>query len=327
MRRHALILASASLIALVAAGCSSTEPSEESADAAGSDGFAATVETAFGEVTIDEEPERIVALGWGDAETVLALGGEPVGASDWLDFGGDGVGPWAEGMYEESPTIIETLEPDYEAIAALEPDLILDVKSSGEQERYERLSSIAPTVGVPEGGENYLTTPEQQLDMIATAMGVPDKADELEADIDEAFNEAVAEHPEWEGLTATAATRTSEGWGAYIAEGTRMQFLQRLGFVPSPAITEIETSASGFSVDISSEQLDLLDADLLVAFPIYIDAAEITDDPQWQAIRAVEDGRAIVMEGAISSAYALGSTLSTKYAIESLVPLIEDALG
>src|SRR5699024_3240491 len=174
--------------------------------------------------------------------------------------GGNGVGPWAEGMYEESPTIIETLEPDYEKIASLDPDLILDVKSSGEEARYERLSSIAPTVGVPEGGENYLTTTEQQLDMIAAAMGVPEKADELQAGLDEAFEEVVAEHPEWDGLTATAATRTSEGWGAYIAEGARRQFLQRLGFVPSPEITGTETSASGFSVDISSEQLDLLDA-------------------------------------------------------------------
>jgi iron complex transport system substrate-binding protein len=38
-----------------------------------------------------------VALGWSDAETALALGVQPVGASDWLAFGGEGVGPWAEG--------------------------------------------------------------------------------------------------------------------------------------------------------------------------------------------------------------------------------------
>ena len=105
----------------------------------------ATIDTKFGQVEITEQPQRIVALGWGDAETVLSLGFEPVGASDWLAFGGDGVGPWLEGAYETSPTIIGTMELDYEQIAALEPDLILDVKSSGDEERHKRLSEITTT--------------------------------------------------------------------------------------------------------------------------------------------------------------------------------------
>jgi iron complex transport system substrate-binding protein len=75
----------------------------------------------------------VVALGWGDAEIALALGVQPVGASDWLDFGGNGQGPWAADLYDEDPTLIETLEPSFEAIAALEPDLILDVRGSGDQ--------------------------------------------------------------------------------------------------------------------------------------------------------------------------------------------------
>jgi ABC-type Fe3+-hydroxamate transport system substrate-binding protein len=64
----------------------------------------------------------VVALGWSDAETALALGVQPVGASDWLGFGGEGVGPWAAGRYDEAPQIIDTLEPSLEAIAALKPD-------------------------------------------------------------------------------------------------------------------------------------------------------------------------------------------------------------
>ena len=118
----------------------------------------ATVDTKFGQVEITDQPKRIVALGWGDAETVLSLGVEPVGASDWLAFGDEGVGPWLEGAYKTAPTILGTMELDYEQIAALEPDLILDVKSSGDEERYKRLSEIAKTIGVPEGGDNYLTS-------------------------------------------------------------------------------------------------------------------------------------------------------------------------
>lgn len=328
MKMKTLGLAVVTIAALALTACSSTTTPaapETSAAASETGTFPATVSTKFGDVTIDEQPLRIVALGWGDAEAVLALGGQPVGASDWLGFGGDGVGPWAEGLYTESPEIIETLEPSYEAIAALEPDLILDVKSSGDQDRYDRLSEIAPTVGVPEDGDSYLTTPDEQMTMISTALGQPEKGAQLLANVDAAYDEAAAAHPEWEGLTASAATKTSEGWGAYIDGSERVAFLQRLGFVQNPAIAALPTNEGGFSVDISSEQLDVLDADVIVAFPIFIEPTEITDDALWKAIPAVEAGHSIVIDGDISSAYSLASTLSTQYAIDSLVPLLEDA--
>lgn len=326
-----LVAATAALLALSACSSDSSEdPETTSGDATGgeSDGaFPATVTTAFGDVTIPEQPERIVALGWGDAETALALGFQPVGASDWLEFGGEGVGPWAEGLYETPPEIIATLEPSFEAIGSLEPDLILDVKSSGDQDRYDRLSQIAPTVGVPAGGESYLTTTEAQVEMIAAALGVPEKGEELLANVDTAFEEAAQAHPDWAGKTVTAATKTSEGWGAYIEDSARVQFLERLGFAHSPTIAELPANAGGFSVDISSEQLDLLDADLIVAFPIYLETTEITEDPLWQQVPAVADGRAIVVDGDLSDAYSLGSALSIEYAIDNLTPLIEDAIG
>ncbi|MGO3485581.1 MAG: iron-siderophore ABC transporter substrate-binding protein, partial [Cellulosimicrobium funkei] len=135
--RRALAAVSA-LAVLALAACSSGDGSGDptpsgSATADGAaDTFPVTIPTAFGDVEIPEEPERVVALGWGDAETALALGVQPVGASDWLAFGGDGVGPWLADAYDESPEIIGTLEPSYEQIAVLDPDGILDVKSSGD---------------------------------------------------------------------------------------------------------------------------------------------------------------------------------------------------
>ncbi|MFJ4252935.1 iron-siderophore ABC transporter substrate-binding protein [Microbacterium sp. NPDC090003] len=329
MKSTLKISAAVALLALTLAGCSSTvaesEPSSRgSVPATGT--FPQTVETAFGDVTVESAPQRIVALGWADAETALALGYQPVGASDWLEFGGDGVGPWAEGLYDESPEIIATLEPSYEAIAALDPDLILDVRGSGEQDRYDRLSEIAPTIGVPEGGESYLTTQEQQVEMISTALGVPEKGEELLAEIDDAYRAAADAHPEWAGKTVTAATRTSEGWGAYIEGSNRVQTLERFGFVQNPTIAEIPTNSGGFSVSISSEELDLIDADLIVAFPIYIDTTEITDDAQWKGLPAVTDGRSIVIDGDISAAYSLGSPQAALYTVKNLTPLLEKAL-
>ena len=58
-----------------------------------------------------------------------------------------------------------------------------------------------------------------------------------------------------------------------------MEFLEKLGFVQSPTIAAPPTNSAGCSVDISSEQLELLDADLIVAFPIFIDKTAISEDP------------------------------------------------
>jgi len=340
VRRRALVspvLISAAAVLL--AGCSSgtagsdapsTAPASSGATSAAAGAFPATVDTKFGEVTVESAPQRVVALGWGDAETALALGVQPVGASDWLGFGGEGVGPWAQGLYDAPPTIIETLEPSYEAIAALEPDLILDTKSSGDQDRYDRLSQIAPTVGVPEGGDSYLTTTEQQMDLVSEALGKEEEGDRLVDALEQEFEAAAAAHPQWDGRTATVATKTADGWGAYIEGpdgdddlGGRVAFMEALGFEQNPQVAALPANSGGFSVDISTEQLDLLDADVVVAFPIFIPTADLTGDTAWTALPAVSQGRALVIDGDTSSAFSLGTTLATSYALQQLVPELE----
>ncbi|KIU02559.1 iron-siderophore ABC transporter substrate-binding protein [Frigoribacterium sp. MEB024] len=329
MRKKLSIAAAVAVATLALAGCSADTDSDDAAGGAsgGSGAFPVSIDTKFGEVTVEKKPTRVVALGWGDAEAALALGVQPVGASDWLAFGddADGVGPWAQGLYDQAPEIIGTLEPSYEAIAALEPDVILDTKSSGDQERYDRLSSIAPTVGVPEGGDSYLTDFEDQMELVSKALGEEAEGERL-VDENEKAVEAVADaHPEWKGKTITAATKTSEGWGAYVEDSERVEQLEALGFEQNPAISALKPNAGGFSVSISSEQLDQIDADVIVAFPIYIDTTEITDDPQWKALSAVQDGHAVVIDGDVAAAYSLGSALSRQYALDQLVPLLEGA--
>jgi iron complex transport system substrate-binding protein len=325
--RGAALLAAA---ALVVTGCGSDDDNASNAGGDGGDSssgaFPVTVSTAFGDVEIEEEPVRVVALGWGDAETALALGVQPVGASDWLAFGGEGVGPWSEGLYDEAPELIETSEPSFEAIAALEPDLILDTKSDGTQERYDLLSQIAPTVGAPEGAGAFQTTYEQQLELVGQALGRTDEADELAAEVTEAFEAAATEHPEFEGTEVAVAAFTSEGYTAYVQGDTRVDFMEDLGFVNKPAIQDQATDS--FYIPVSEEQVSLLDSELTVAFPIYVEAAEYTSNPLWQALPSVQDGRAVVLEDEVlASAFSIGTAPSIQYALENAVPLFADALA
>ncbi|OMQ16176.1 hypothetical protein A7K94_0204355 [Modestobacter sp. VKM Ac-2676] len=264
-----------------------------------------------------------MALGWSDAETALALGVQPVGASDWLGFGGEGVGPWAEGMYDEAPELIETLEPSFEAIAALDPDLILDTRSDASQERYESLSAIAPTVGQPEGVGPYQTSWQEQLELVGQALGRSEEAQALQEEVEQQFADTAAAHPEFDGKEVAVAAYSSAGWGAYVRGDGRVDFMEQLGFVNAPAIQDL--AGDNFYVDVSEEQLPLLDADLTVAFPIFVEAAQITENPLWQQVPSVQEGRAVVLaDTELTNAFSSASVLGIQYALDNAVPLFAE---
>jgi iron complex transport system substrate-binding protein len=330
--RSATLLTTLLATALAVSGCGSSTGEESGSDggSTGSDAFPVTVSTAFGDVTIEEEPTRVVALGWSDAETALALGVQPVGASDWLAVGGDdGLGDWVEDGYDEAPEIIETLEPSYEAIAALEPDLILDTRSPATAEtpeRYELLSAIAPTIGQPEGVDAYLTTWQQQLELVGQALGKPDQAAELADEVEQAFTDAAAEHPGFDGTEVAVGAYSSEGFGAYVRGDARVDFMEDLGFTNEAAIDDLSTGS--FFVPVSDEQLNLLDAELTVVFPIFVESSEFTANPLWLALPSVQEGRAVVLDDlAVLNAFSSASAPGLLYALDTAVPLFADALG
>ena len=326
--RGAALLAAAVLVTSCGSGGtgSSGDAAAPSSSSGSGGAFPVTVQTAFGQVEVAEEPQRVVALGWSDAETALALGVQPVGASDWLAFGGEGVGPWAEGLYDEAPEIIETLEPSLEAIAALDPDLILDTRSPATQDRYDALTAIAPTIGQPEGVGAYLTTWQQQLDLVGRALGREEQADELQAEVEQQFTEAAAAHPEFDGTEVAVGAYTSEGFGAYVRGDTRVDFMEALGFTNAAAVQDL--AGESFFVSISEEQVPLLDAPLTVVFPIFVEAAQITDNPLWQSLPSVQQGNALVLEDeTLVNAFSSGSAPGTRYALENAVPLFAETLS
>lgn len=102
-----------------------------------------TVKHAMGETPIKGTPEKVVILTNEGTEALLALGVKPVGAvKSWT---GD---PWYAHISDEMEgvTVVGTeSEPNLEAIAALQPDLIIGNKMRQEKV-YAQLSAIAPTV-------------------------------------------------------------------------------------------------------------------------------------------------------------------------------------
>lgn len=95
------------------------------------DVFPVTIKSAFGDVAVAAKPERVVTWGWSAQEVGLDLGVVPVGMPSFrYDGGDDGILPWTKGKVEElgvpMPAILpEAAQPPVEAIAALDPDVII----------------------------------------------------------------------------------------------------------------------------------------------------------------------------------------------------------
>jgi iron complex transport system substrate-binding protein len=309
------------LLMVLLAACGTTATPETSTSSGAGTQFPVTVDTMFGQVTVDKAPTRVVALGWSDAETALALGVQPIGASDWLAFGGEGVGPWAAGLYQRPPTILGTQDLSFEAVAALQPDLILNTRSNNDPKTHETLSKIAPTIAAPKDVIPYGTTWRQQTELVSKALGKPEQGQELIKQVEREFKDAGT----FAGKTAVAGAYFSAKYGAYVSGDGRMEFLEELGFTPKP---EVEALAKGtFYVDISTEQLGLLDADLTVLFPIGADAQALRSDQVLNNIPSAKDGRLVLLDDKkLADAFSSGSTLGTSYAIKNAVPLFAEAL-
>ena len=99
-------------------------------------------------------------------------------------FGGgdDGVLPWNDDYFDpEVTTLLDTADgPPLEAIAALQPDVILAPYEGFDEAVYESLTGIAPTVAYP--GEAWTTTWHEQTRMIGEALGRTAEAEQLIAE-------------------------------------------------------------------------------------------------------------------------------------------------
>lgn len=167
--------------------------------------YPVTVKHALGEVTIDQEPQRIAVIGWTTPDIVVALGRVPVAVGK-NNYGADDGGyfPWfRDGVKElngELPLALPSLERgeiDFEELLDTAPDLILATYSGITAEDYTRLSSIAPTVAYPE--TPWATPLEDNIKLVGQALGVPGRAGKLQASLNETIATAAKDHPEFRG--------------------------------------------------------------------------------------------------------------------------------
>jgi iron complex transport system substrate-binding protein len=268
----AVVLSTVLLVSACGGGAGPTgeEPSDAPAGET-SGAFPVTLEHALGSTTVEREPERVVTWGWGAADAAIALGVTPV-AIPFQSYGGDdeGVLPWIRQALEEAGEEIPAVLPDtgdevpFEEIAATEPDLILAPYSGVTEEQYATLSEIAPVVAYPQ--EAWSTPWRDVVSITGEALGRAEEAEELLADIDARLADERAAHPEFEGVSLAAVWHQADAFYVYADEDPRVEFMLDLGFVSAPAVDTLETDEATFYFTLSTERLDELTSDVLVAY-------------------------------------------------------------
>lgn len=304
------------------------EADTPAADAA----FPVVVEHKFGATEIAEEPERVVALGFTDQDALLALGVTPVAVRYWYGDEPHAVFPWAQdALGDAEPEVLEMPfgELDYEAVAALEPDLISAVYAGLTEEEHARLSQLAPTIAQASGYVDFGMPWQEMTVMVGRAVGRAQEAGRLVAEVEGRFAEARAAHPEWTGRSVAVASgpKVDGQYHVYGPEDARARVFAELGFEIPDELAEIAGEA--FYGTISAEQVALLERDLVAFHQMaFVDGgrAGIEDDALLGRLDAMADGRVVYVEGELDDAFQFSTVLSLPYLLDGIVPLIEDAL-
>lgn len=294
--------------------------------------FPVTLEHKFGSTTITSEPKRVITLGFSEQDPVLALGVVPIAIREWFGEQPSAVWPWGQDkLGGESPEVLNMTfgELNFEAIAALEPDLIVATHSGITEDEYTTLAQIAPTLAQPGEYPDFGVPWQEQTRLIGKALGRSVQAEALVADVEAQIAEAAAAHPEFTQATIAWATPTgtaSEFW--VVGPNTPpLRFLSALGFQYPEDTAEVVGDLD--SAQVSGERIDLIDTDvLIVRVGSEEEQAALEADALFQQLSVVQEERTILFVGndPIYGALSFSTVLSLPYALEGLVPQLAAAV-
>ncbi|AKR58233.1 hypothetical protein XM25_21050 [Devosia sp. H5989] len=287
--------------------------------------FPLTIAHKFGTTVIPAKPERVASIDYAGLDNLLAVGVSPVTVRQWRPMDGFAytAGPWAAPLLTTEPVVLEG-DLDFEAIAATEPDVIIALYSGIDQDAYDKLSLIAPVVAIPAGSSDYGLSWEDRARRVAQAMGEEEKAESQIAAIADKLAAIAAAHPQWATKTAALGSFTDGAPWAYSMYDVRAKFLYEMGFSQTPAMDEL-ADPTNFWLDLSAEQLEVIDADVMVYYTMDKQVQAVLDEPNRQFLKASKTGSEVFLGDLTIAALSRVSLLSIPVALENLVPMLEAA--
>ncbi len=283
--------------------------------------FPVTMDTAYGEITLTEKPERIVALTHNfvdilvslDVQPVVIAGGGPFDAQTFAD-----TYPWLDGLYTgeiDAGLVSAEYAAQSEAIAVWEPDLILGDPWMINEELYKQLSQIAPTYAGLSSSEATLR--EDHITTLGALVGKTQEAEQVLADIDSRYAAARDRLPGLQGATYNSVHAEESGFR--FVEVTEFS---RLGMVlaDSQTMVEHEVDSNGFT---SLENLEQIDGEVLAVGMWSFPGAQqmLEADPRFAELPASVNSAVVYFDSDRTSARM--GLIGDAWALEGIVKELE----
>ncbi len=307
------------------AGCSSRP---RATTATPGTAYPVTIEHAYGSTTIERAPGRVATFGLASHDVCVALGVIPVIMSGSEPRGYKTTIWFDEALAKYAAPLPPRYNPDVALptrdMADARPDLIIAANAALSKSEYERLSAIAPVVAQP--GTKYNTEWRTTTEIVATALGMPDRAQPLLEKTEAAVRKAAEPYAPLDDLTGLVmAARASAGtaYEVFAPETNPSRILAELGPVAPAWLYEdgIQQDASLFVQRDSSSRLQ---GDLAVLSTPKNDMRSVLSSSA--RIPAAEDDRGVVVNNADEGAALYeASPLSVAWVAKALIPQLARA--
>ncbi|MEU4540002.1 iron-siderophore ABC transporter substrate-binding protein [Streptosporangium sp. NPDC023825] len=291
-------------------------------------GFPVTIKHKLGTTTIESAPQRIVALGEVDQDTLLALGVQPVAMAELTGVQPDGLAPWtAPKISGTKPTLLKAGEAGFslEQIASLKPDLILAGGDYYIDKEYANLSQLAPTTA-------YETGPAQDswqvvARQVAKAVGKADEGEKLVDDVEAKIASVKTTHPELDGKKFALTSVFPSGNIGVMKSDTDIS-VQLFGQFGLELPEEVKAlPGEGFATELSMEKVGVLDVDLLLSH--YNDDAatqkKIEANQLFAGLDVVKRGSYVPLDLKAFWPLRTPTPLAIPYVIDQVVPQVAKA--
>ncbi|UMB69177.1 ABC transporter substrate-binding protein [Mycobacterium paraterrae] len=312
--------AAAGLLAL--AGCSSDKA--PSAESSGSGNGPVTITHAFGQTTIPQPPRRVVSAGFTGQDDLLALGIVPVAVTNWFGDQPFGIWPWAQPKLGAAKPVVLNLDNGIQTnqISALKPDLIVATDAGLDQDTYQKLAAIAPTLA-QSGADAFFEPWKDQAKAIGQAVFQAAPMAALISAVDKGFTAVADKYPQFKNKRAMLLEGTLHDDNVVANTGWQTDFLKQMGLgIPeSLAALAVDQQRAFISKDKIRSALD--DAELLIwTTESEAEQAALLANPDVAAHRS----RSIFTTKDQAGAIAYASPLSYPLVAEQLPPLIANIL-
>lgn len=284
------------------------------------------VKHQFGETKIAAPPKRVVSAGFTEQDDLLAVGVVPIAITNWWGDQPFGVWPWARQKLGSAQPAVLSLDNglEFDKIAALKPDLIVATNAGVDQDSYNRLSSIAPTIA-QSGDQPFFEPWKVQATTIGEAVFQAGQMKSLISDVDGRFAavaDANSQFKDKKALLVQGSLYRDEF--VVTLPGWRTEFLTQMGFVIPDEIKQfgVDNNRAFVARDKAVDAFNAADV-LIWTTESDDEQARLQADATFQKLNR----RNVFTGKDLSGAIAFSSPLSLPAVADQLPPMLAKALG